>query len=203
MNQQHLVQLILEYRYWIMVPLSLLEGPVVAFVSGTLAAAGYFNIYFLGFYFFARDMTMDTLFYAFGYFGNRFLFVRKLLKKFDISDKDLNKVKKIWENYPARTMFIGKLSYGLAAIFIMIAGTVRMQLKKFYGYGILVAVTQYWTLLCLGYFFGQSFGGLATDIVGLVQYLIAGATFFIAIYYLISWYLRKKYSKHLITKQGT
>ena len=75
MNEQNLVHLLLQYRYWIMIPLSLIEGPVVAFVAGTLAAAGYFNIYALGVYFFTRDMVMDTLFYAFGYFGNRFVIV--------------------------------------------------------------------------------------------------------------------------------
>jgi membrane protein DedA with SNARE-associated domain len=200
MNQQNLVHLILEYRYWIMIPLSLIEGPVVAFVCGTLAAAGYFNIFFLGIYFFARDMIMDGIFYAFGYFGNRFTIVQKLLKRFDISENDLNKVRQIWETYPARTMFIGKLSYGLAAMFIAVAGTVRMQLKKFFGYGALVAISQYWTLLCLGYFFGQSLGSKTTNIIEFVQYLIAGASFFVTLYYLFVWYLRKKYRDRIVKR---
>ena len=60
MSPEHLTQLILDYRYWILIPISVIEGPVVAFVAGTLAALGYFNIWVLVLFFFARDMIMDA-----------------------------------------------------------------------------------------------------------------------------------------------
>src|SRR3989338_6591219 len=52
MSLDFTTQIILEYRYWILIPLSLIEGPIVAFVAGTLASVGYFNLYFLAVLFF-------------------------------------------------------------------------------------------------------------------------------------------------------
>ena len=200
MSVQHIADLLLQYRYWLLIPLSILEGPVVCFLAGSLAASGYFNIYLLGFYFLYRDLFMDTLFYSFGFYGSKSNLVQRFMKRFNISKSDITKVKQAWEKYPARTMFIGKLSYGLAAMFIALAGTVHMRLKKFYTYGMLVAVSQYWILLILGYFFGRSMHGTAANIVQTVEYLTAGATFFAAVYYFFTWFIRRTFHHKIIQK---
>jgi membrane protein DedA with SNARE-associated domain len=69
MSLEALTELILQYRYWILVPLSFIEGPLVAVIAGTLAAVGLFNIYFLLALFFVRDIMFDAVYYAIGYFG--------------------------------------------------------------------------------------------------------------------------------------
>ncbi|MDP2665084.1 MAG: hypothetical protein Q8P23_00320, partial [bacterium] len=71
MSVDFITELILQYRYWILIPLSLIEGPVVAFVAGTLASLGYFNMSFLAVLFFVRDVGLDGVYYAIGHFGGR------------------------------------------------------------------------------------------------------------------------------------
>jgi len=156
MDANHLTELILEYRYWILIPLSIIEGPVVAFVAGTLAALGYFNVFVLMVFFFARDMIMDAFYYWLGYHGGRTETAKKLLKKIGIEESHLDDIRKLWEKHAGKTMFLGKLSYGVASSFIALAGTVRMPLKKFFGWGAVVAIVQFWGLIFLGYFFGES-----------------------------------------------
>jgi membrane protein DedA with SNARE-associated domain len=90
-------------------------------------------------------------------------------------------------------MFIGKLSYGIAQAFIIVAGMVKMNLRKFFSYGALVAVAQYGTLLILGYFFGNAFGGKLSVIIENLQYVIAGVILVMSGYYIFSWYLRRKF----------
>jgi membrane protein DedA with SNARE-associated domain len=96
---------------------------------------------------------------------------------------------------PIVTMFIGKLSYGIASAFIMLAGMVKMPLTTFFKYGIIVAVAEYGSLLYLGYFLGNSFGGEATYVLNHVQYVIAIVAVFIAGYYLFSSYMRSRLMK--------
>ena len=60
MSPDFITEILLQYRYWILIPLSLIEGPVVAFVAGTLAALGFFDIYFLAALFFVRDVGLDA-----------------------------------------------------------------------------------------------------------------------------------------------
>lgn len=193
MSVAYLTHLILEYRYWILIPLSLIEGPVVAFVAGTLASVGYFSIWFLAALFFVRDVGLDGVYYAIGHFGGRTRFARKMLAKIGVTDDHLKNVRVLWEKRPGWTMLIGKLSYGIASAFIVVAGMVKMPLRKFFAYGSAVAVLQYGTLLLLGYFLGASFGGNITKILDNVQYVIAFAAVAISAYYILSLRMRKRF----------
>lgn len=193
MSVDSLTHLILQYRYWILIPLSLIEGPVVAFVAGTLASLGYFNLYFLAALFFIRDVGLDGVYYAVGYFGGRTAFAKRMLVKIGITDDHLEKVRVLWERRPGWTMFIGKVSYGIASAFIVVAGVVKMPLTVFFTYGSIVAVLQYGTLLFLGYFLGVSFGGNIAQIINNVQYVIAFAAIAISAYYILSLRMRKKF----------
>ena len=192
MSPEYLTQLILEYRYWILVPLSIVEGPIVAFVAGTLAATGYFNIYALGVFFFVRDMAMDALYYALGHYGGRTSLAQRLLHRIGIRPNHLEEVRTLWERHAGATMFLGKLSYGIASIFIVVAGMVRMPLGKLFGWGALAAVAQYGVLLLLGYFFGNTLGGGAVVVLERTQYVLAAIALVAAIYYIGSRYARKR-----------
>lgn len=192
MSPDHLTQLILQYRYWILIPLTFIEGPIVAFFSGTLAAAGYFNIGLLAALFFVRDMIMDGLYYALGHFGGKTALARHLLARIGVTEGHLERVRILWVNYAGRTMFLGKLSYGISTSFIVVAGMVDMPLKKFFGWGAVVALVQYVGLLFLGYFFGQSLGGKISVILDNLQYVILGASIVLGGYFTISWYLGRR-----------
>lgn len=195
MSVDFITELILQYRYWILIPLSLVEGPVVAFVAGTFAAIGFFNIYFLTVLFFVRDVGLDGVYYALGYFGGHTAFAERMLKRIGITDDHLVRVRVLWERRPAMTMLIGKLSYGIASAFIVVAGMVKMPLRTFFAYGSLVAVLQYGTLLLAGYFLGASFGGNIVAIINNAQYALAFAAIVICAYYLLTWRIRSKFLK--------
>ncbi|MFA6519883.1 MAG: hypothetical protein WCT41_03645 [Candidatus Paceibacterota bacterium] len=195
MSVDFITELILQYRYWILVPLSFIEGPVVAFVAGTFASVGFFNLYFLAALFFVRDVGLDGVYYAIGHFGGRTDFAKRMLNKIGITTDHLEQVRVLWEKRPFWTMFIGKLSYGIASAFIVVAGTVKMPLRIFFKYGIIVAVLQYGVLLFAGYFLGESLGGNIVNIINNVQYVIAFAAIAISGYYLFSWYMRTKLLK--------
>lgn len=199
MSLDSLAPLIIEYRYWILIPLSIIEGPVVAFVAGTLAAGGYFNIYALGVFFFIRDMAMDGLYYALGHYGGRTAIAKRLLHKIGVRENHLEEVRALWERHAGTTMFLGKLSYGVASSFIVVAGMVRMPLGKFFGWGAAVAVAQYGVLLLLGYVFGNSLGSGAVLFLERAQYIIAAVTIVASLYYIGSRYARKRLisSSHL------
>ena len=195
MSVSFLTQLILQYRYWILIPLSFLEGPVVAFIAGTLASVGIFDLYFLAILFFIRDVGLDAVYYAIGYFGGHTEFAGRMLAKLGVTDDHLGQVREFWEKRPGMTMLVGKLSYGIASAFIVVAGMVKMPLRIFFKYGILVAIFEYGTLLLLGYFLGASLGKSAVRAINNAQYLIAFAAIIISVYYLFSWKMRSKLLK--------
>lgn len=193
MNPAHLSALIIEYRYWILIPLALVEGPIVAFIAGTLASLNYFNIYILVIIMFVRDLGLDGVWYALGYWGSATRFARRMLARMKVTEGHLDDIRLLWEKKPIRTMFIGKLSYGISGAFVVAAGTIKMPLKKFFACGAIVTVCQYGGLLALGYFFGHAYGASLTGIIQNIQYVIAGATLIISIFYGVSWYMRGRF----------
>lgn len=195
MSPDFITEILLQYRYWILIPLSLIEGPVVAFVAGTLAALGFFDIYFLAALFFVRDVGLDAGYYAMGHFGGKTAFAKRMLTKIGITDNHLEQVRELWERRPFTTMFIGKLSYGIASAFIVVAGMVKMPLRIFFKYGVMVAILEYGTLLLAGYLLGASLGGSIVRIIENVHYAIAFASIVVIGYYLLSWYMRRKLLK--------
>lgn len=195
MGLDNAAQLIIEYRYWILVPLAFIEGPIIAFVAGTLASLGYFNVYALGVFFFARDMIMDGVYYGIGYFGGRTAFARNILKKIGVERDHLDDVRTLWERHAGKTMFLGKLSYGIASSFIVVAGMVKMPLGTFFGWGAVVAVVEWGGLLILGYFFGASIGSNGTHLIENIGYAIGGVTLAASAYYLITFYIGRRMKK--------
>lgn len=189
-----LVRQLIEYRWWILIPLSVWESTVVAFVAGLLAAAGYFSVYVLWLYFFARDIILDLGLYGLGRRVGHTDWTRSMLVRLHITPERLDSVRVRWNEHPARTMFIGKFSYGVASTFIIVAGIVRMSLRKFLGYGALAAAAEYSLYLGSGYFFGASLGGNIVTIIDNVQYVILGGSVLLVAYY---WFARHMRSRML------
>ena len=72
---------------------------------------------------------------------------------------------------------------------------VKFRFTTFFKYGALVAITQYWSLLALGYFFGNSFGGKIENILSNIQYVIGAIGIVITAYYIFSWRMRRQFLK--------
>jgi membrane protein DedA with SNARE-associated domain len=187
--------LIIEYRYWILIPLSFAEGPIVAFVAGTLASLGYFNPFVLAVFFFVRDVTVDSCCYFLGYFGVQTRLAKRVLHKFGVTDDHLEEVRALWNKNPGKTMFFSKLSYGVAAGFIVVAGMVEMPFQTFLFYGAMIAVAQYCTLLFVGYFFGVTFGGTIGGIIEKAPYVLALAGVLALAYYFFKRYMTGRLEK--------
>ncbi|MBI4088311.1 hypothetical protein HY418_02935 [Candidatus Kaiserbacteria bacterium] len=195
MSLDSLTPLILEYRYWILIPLSILEGPIVAFIAGTLASLGYFNVAALALFFLVRDVAMDGMYYSLGYFGKRLTIVQRTITRLGVREKHFEEVRVLWEHHAGKTMFLGKLSYGIAFSFIILAGFIRMSLRKFFFWGAVVAIVQYWTLLALGYVLGTSLAGVGAHVIQYFSYVVAAATIIASLYYVFGKRGRKKLLK--------
>jgi len=193
MSLDFVTELILQYRYWILIPLTFIEGPIVAFVAGTLASVGFFSLTALAVLFFVRDVGLDAIYYAIGHFGGDTPFAHRMLKKIGVTENHMGQVRNLWIHRPATTMFLGKLSYGISAAFIIAAGMMKMPLKIFFLYGSLIAILQYGTLLFLGYFLGTSFGGSVEKVLRDVQYVVALSVVAMIVYFYFAWRIRKRF----------
>jgi membrane protein DedA with SNARE-associated domain len=174
MGPESLTSTLIAYRYWMLIPLSLLEGPTVAFITGTLAARGYFNPYVVYGIFILKDAAVDSVYYFLGRFGGVTPLGIKALRTARVTSQDLQHVRTLWHRHGWRTMCVGKLAWGLSPVVLTVAGIVAFPFATYLSYAVGVALAQYAVLLALGYYFGQAIGTLSTTL-RVIQYLLAAA----------------------------
>ncbi len=152
----HIVDLLIQYRYIIIIPLALFEGPVVMMISGFLLKLGYFSFLPLYFLLMPGDLLGDILWYSVGFFyGNRFI---KTFGKFvSVTEENVEIVKKIFHRYHTKILVVSKITmgFGFALVTLIAAGMVKIPFKRYLA---LNAFGQFfWTgiLLAVGFFLGN------------------------------------------------
>ncbi len=191
MSVESITPLIIEYRYWILIPLTFIEGPIIGFVAGALSKLGYFNPLVAFSIFILRDVIVDAVWYLVGSHGGKTRLSARLLKKVHVTDEHLHAVRKLWDAHGLRTMFVSKLSYGIAQLFLAVAGMVGMPFKRFFRYALVVALVEYGGLFIAGYVIGGAFGSMA-GVLSNIQWVVAILALVIAGYYIFTHFMRRK-----------
>lgn len=129
--------------------------PYASLVTGSLAAAGVFNLWELFAIFFTTDIVMDCVWYVLGMrHGDRALtFINKLMR---VNAEDTEKLPAYFHRHPAKILVTAKLlgGFGMMPFILFTAGAARM---RFWKYIMLNAFGEiFWAggFLLLGYHFG-------------------------------------------------
>ena len=185
------VALLLAYRYWILFPLALVEGPVVSIIAGLLVARGTFalipayTIIFLG------DAIPDALYYMFGRLSHRGDFLRRHGHRFGITEHRLAAMEHLWQHHTAKSVMLSKWAYGLSTVLLISAGLVRLPSRKYFSYVVPLAMAQSAVMLTIGYYFGSSYQIISRYIEGAGWIVAAGVVIFLVIYFFASRYARR------------
>lgn len=175
------VQLLIEYKYFLLFPLAVIEGPLVALVAGFLVSIGYMSAIPAYIVMLFGDLIPDSIYYYIGRYGNKMNLIEKYGHKFQLISSNFPLVEKLWKTHPKKMMFFGKLAYGLSIPFLISAGLAKVAFGKFLQYAIPVTLFQYGVIMAVGYYMGYSYTsakGYVTDayitIAILVVLLIVG-----------------------------
>lgn len=193
MDPTALMSILLTYRYWVLFPLAIVEGPMLAFVCGLMVSLGYLSIPLTLGILILGDIIPDTFFYLSGRYGSERPIIKRLAARIGVTDEHFADAKRLWNTHPAKTMLMSKFAYGISAAFLFMAGLMRMPAHTFYGYSISISIAHYSVLMTAGYFFGASLVS-AGEIVRSIEYVVAGGALLISVYVTIMWYLRKSIS---------
>lgn len=150
---QQIFDFLSHHGYWIMLPLMIIEGPVITIIASMLAKLGAFNIFFVFILSVLGDMIGDLILYWLGYkFGMSF--VRKVGRYMGITEKLVMKMEKYFENHGGKTIFTVKATTGLCWATFVAAGIVKMDFKKFVKYSFFGGLAWSGFLVIIGYFYG-------------------------------------------------
>ena len=122
---------LLAYRYAIIFPLAIIEGPILMFICGFLLHQGYFSFFPLYFILVAGDFAADLLWYGVGYYGAK-PFILKYGRYVNLSLDSVLKIERLFEKHHDKILFISKITmgFGFALATLVAAGMAKVPFKK-------------------------------------------------------------------------
>lgn len=169
------------YKYWIIFPLTIIEGPIVTIISAFLASQGRLNPVTLFFVALSGDMVGDFLHYVFGrwFYGHVLVKYEKRFRKIgDIVETGVSFVR---EN-PGKTIVFGKWTQAAGSAVLIGAGAARIPLSKFFGYCVIGTAPKLVVLIAFGYAFGSAYARIDTYI-GKISLLVFALFCVLAAYF--------------------
>jgi len=129
---QDIINWLVIYRYWVIFPITIVEGPAISVLAGFLVAHGVFNLYLTYLILVAGNLTGDVLYYLLGRWS-RMSFLLKWGKYVGFTKDRLGRIEKNYEQHSGKTLIIGKISHTIGAVFLISAGVARMPIRDFCG----------------------------------------------------------------------
>lgn len=192
MDASALMTALLTYRYWVLLPFAIVEGPMLAFACGVLVSLGYLSAPLALFILVLGDIIPDTIFYTLGRFWSERPIVKRLAARIGVTEEHFSDAKRLWHEHPGKTMLMSKFAYGIASAFLFMAGLMRMSAPRFYGYSVSISIVHYTVIMTVGFYFGTSIIA-AGELVRMIEYGVAGLALIISAYVTGMWYMRRSF----------
>ncbi len=186
---------LLAYKYLALLPLALLEGPIIALVVGFFVYMGYLSAIPAYLVMIMGDFFPDSLYYAIGRYGKKEVLIRKYDTKSKLISRHFPFLEKIWGEHTMKTMFVSKLAYGFSIPLLISAGLVRVPYWKFVWQALVVTLFQYGLLMFIGFALGHSYLTAIPYIKDVGVIIAVIAVLIIIGYFMVQRYMRKKIIK--------
>lgn len=146
-----MIELLLTYKYIILMPLAIIEGPIVAVVCGFLVTLKIFNPLLVYIVLVIGDIVGDAGIYYIGYSGKRFL------KYFKITEEKLEKAKTYFHENHKKAIVMSKLVHGIGFTGLIAAGASHVLYKRYFKTCMLISVVQSAVMILVGVLFGHAY----------------------------------------------
>jgi membrane protein DedA with SNARE-associated domain len=184
-----LFQWLLNYRYAILMPVMIFEGPIATVIAGFLVAGGYMNMFVVLGMAIMGDFIGDIGYYAIGHFGRqRFLRNGTFLK---INKERMALLEDHYRNHPVKTFLFGKWTQSAGFAVLIAAGLASFPFGRFVFWNVLGSLPKIVLFAVVGYYFGENYAmidRMLKDIgIGITVLLIVSIGIF---------YFYRKYKKN-------
>ncbi len=138
------------YGSTVLLPLAVIEGPVVSIVAGLLAAHGYFVWWWALSLLVLGDLIGDALYYWIGRNGRAPL--GWIGRRFGAGRVVTEQVKDDLRHHSTRMLVIGKWTHSIGVVVLVGSGMLRLPFARFMAVNFVATLPKSALLFALGYF---------------------------------------------------
>ena len=152
------IYLLLRYKYLILFPLGIVEGPVIAVIAGWLCGLGILNPFYVYIIIVSGDLIGDTAVYLLGRCSkSKSKHLEKIKKILGLNKARTTNATIFIEANPFKTIALSKIVLGIGVAGIFMAGNARIAYRKFIAICCVTSALQYIVYISVGLFFGQAY----------------------------------------------
>ena len=153
----HIFSWIVTYGYFIILPVAIIEGPIITVIAAFLASQGYFNVFIVYPVGVAGDVIGDFLYYLVGKYAKRFLVKHPKSKFLGITEERITKLEHHFDRNSTKTLLFGKWTHSMGFATLLSAGAAEMPAGKFIWITFLGTVPKSLVFVLIGYFLGSAY----------------------------------------------
>jgi len=155
-----MLELLLSNVYFILIPLAIVEGPLLAVVCGVGVAFGVLNPWLVWGVLVFGDFAPDVVYYWVGRLGARIAWVRRIATRTRLIRDNFLAIEQLWHTNTFVTLLRAKLSWAIAGALIVSAGLAAVSWWRFAILSLAISIPYLGALEVLGYALGQLYGSL-------------------------------------------
>lgn len=178
---QEVMLWILSYKYFILFPVMVIEGPIVTILAGLLVSLGHLNGPTAYVVLVAGDVTGDSLYYAIGRWSKGAIMGR-WGRCLGVTEGRVGKLETFFCHHKAKTLLIGKWSHAVGAPVLVAAGLAKVPYGQFLTLNLLATLPKTLLLLLIGFYFGRSYTRIAIYLDYTAAGMIATAFLLLGLY---------------------
>lgn len=152
----HVLHLLVHYKYGLLFPLAIAEGPILGIIAGFLCSRGLLNPWITLAVIVSGDLIGDSLCFTLGSIGVP-KFVRKLIGMLGVDPGRVKTAKRFLDKHPHAVIPLSKITLGIGVFGIYLIGRSGFSYGRFLRICAITSFFQYVFYLSVGWLFGAAY----------------------------------------------
>lgn len=179
-----IIHYLLLYKYFVLFPVMIVEGPAITVIAGFLCSLGYLNIFAVYGVVVMGDIVGDSIYYVAGRWGKK-RFLDRWGRYIGVTMKRIMRLQEHFAKHTGKTLIAGKLSHAFGAPVLVAAGVANVSYWQFVLFNFMATLPKSLILLLIGFYFGQGFSKISKYLDYTAFAMIALAALIVTLHFIM------------------
>lgn len=153
-SPSELLSLLGQYKYWVIFPIAVIEGPIITIISGFLVNSGVLSGILAYSILVVADVLGDTVYYFTGRFWRSSNWVKRLMGFFGYDENTEAFLEEHFRKHKFKTFLIGKFTHGIGGMIEIASGIAGISFWQYLFISFVTTLPKSLVLITIGYYAG-------------------------------------------------